>query len=234
MKLRNKRMIKTSTVIPYKSRLQPQYKKNLCLCIIIILYSFLSGCSLLPSKSSTVDPLNQTQVSLQTQLERNQQMRLLLEWEITGKIAFLNEKKRQSANLFWQHKNNEQRLNLTTYLGINVMELKSKNNVYTIEVSDKTYQSDNLDTLIYQLTGFKLPTKALSYWLKGLTYLDSDEITFDPITHLPQQLTSFFNLQAWQIYYQQYKLFNQHQLATKITIKQDDLTIKIAIKDWTL
>lgn len=194
----------------------------------------LSGCSLSPTEK-TLNSQTTNTVSLTDKTTRNEQMLQLSAWEITGKIAFLTPKKRQSATFFWQHLNEqEQHVNLTTFLGINLMELTSQSGLHTITVRNETYQSDDLNTLIYQLTHFQLPTEALQYWLKGLTYLPSDTIIIDTETYLPKQLTSNFNDQKWQIQYQNYQLFEQYQLATKITIKQADLTIKIVINHWEL
>ncbi len=192
----------------------------------------LSSCSSFINNTPTI---NGSSHQVKSTLDRTAQMQSLSAWEITGKIAFLNVQKRQSANFFWQHlNNNEQHINLTTYLGINLMELTSKNGLHTINVRGKSYESDDLNTLVYQLTGLQLPTQALNYWLKGLPYLPNDNISFNETTLLPQELTSFFNSQYWQINYQAYKLFNEYELATKITIKQANLTIKIVINHWNL
>ena len=199
-------------------------------CLFLLFILFLHGCSLVSNQ-----PNNTTTVINQTLKERNQQMKALSQWQISGKIAFIQQDKRDSANLFWQHLDAQnQRLNLTTYLGINVLKLESKNGLHTLEVDGKTYQGDDLSVLIYQLTQLPLPTKALHYWLKGLPYLQTDQITLDEKTSLPKLLTSTFNQQKWQISYQGYQTVNSHQLATKLVIKQEQLTIKININEWKL
>lgn len=198
--------------------------------LFLLFILFLHGCSLFSNQ-----PNSSTIVINQTLNERNQQMKALTQWQISGKIAFIQQDKRESANLFWQHlKPQSQRLNLTTYLGINVLKLNSENGLHTLEVDGKTYQGDDLSALIYQLTQLPLPTNALHYWLKGLPYLTTDQLTLDDKTQLPKLLTSTFNQQKWQISYQGYQTVDGHQLATKLTIKQAYLTIKININEWKL
>lgn len=171
--------------------------------------------------------------------DRNQQLSALNKWKINGKIAFIQQDKRESASLNWlyerdQQKNKYQRIDLTAPLGINILHLESKNNNHLLEVDGKEYFSDDLDELIFALTGFTLPTEALTYWLKGLPYLPQDQLNYDDITQLPVSLTSLYKNRTWSITYKNYRLFNQHRLATRFTIRQAELNIKISVNKWTL
>lgn len=194
-------------------------------CLLIF-----SGCSL-TSKEPSPLPTNK-----QSFFERNQQMAALTQWKINGKIAFIDGKKRKSADLYWQKESvKQQKLNLTTYLGINVLNLVSEDGMHTIEADGEIYQGDNLDTLIYQITQLRLPTKALTYWLKGIAYLPEDKILTNIKNNaLPSQLTSYYNLQQWKITYSDYQQYQNHWLATKFTISQGNLKIKININQWQL
>jgi len=213
---------------------------------ITFLILLLSACSS-RSPLKTIAENQPKNVVAQTITQRNQQMRQLLHWSISGKIAFIEKnKKRQSATLKWTYNasnrndeinnNLQQQIDLTTFLGINLLHLESNNNKHLIKVNRKKYQGNNLNTMIYRLTGFKLPTKALSFWLKGIAYKNTDKLSYQPNnnknTSLPLTLESDYYQQKWHISYDQFKLFNGYQLPTKLTIKQADLTIKIAINQW--
>jgi len=189
----------------------------------------LSGCSTTSTKLSPV-------LTKQKPQHRIAQLSQLQQWKVQGKIAFLERKQRNSATLSWKvdEKSKTQQLNLTSYLGINVLQLDSNNNSHKIQVDGKTYQDRNLEALIYSLTGFTLPTKALSFWLKGIPYQDSDNVIYQENTRLPQSLTSYYNNQLWQINYSNYKQIDDYSLPTKLSIKKDDLTIKIAINEWAV
>ncbi len=200
------------------------------LLIFIVLY--LSACASNPS-STIKQPLVATTIE-----QRNQQLMQLTHWIVKGKIAFIENKKRQSATLFWQFNqqdsNHYQQIDLTTFLGINILHVESLNNHHTIEVDGKTYQGHNLTQLIYQLTGITLPTKALSYWLKGLAYTSADKIEYSQNSLLPKSLTSYYYQQTWQIIYHDYQLFQGYQLPTKLSIKQGNLRIKIHLNHWSI
>jgi len=196
----------------------------------------LTGCA-------TQSPVKNSSPFLkQSIISRNQQLSNLINWEISGKIAFIqtDTDKRESAAINWRyqeptaHKAMQQRLDLTTILGINVLHLTSQDNYHQIKIDGKSYHGEKLDELIGALTGLALPTQALTAWLKGLPYSKSDSIQYNEITNLPSTLTSQYNDKTWQINYAKYQAVENHQLATKLTIKQNDLTIRIVIKRWSI
>lgn len=195
----------------------------------------LSGCATKPTKA----PLNvNTQLSAE---QRANQLTHIKQWQLRGKIAFIeqlesNKSKRESANIAWQVDTSKQtqELNLTSYLGINVLHLASQGNEHLIKVDGNEYRANNLSELIDSLTGLTLPTNALNYWLKGLPYHETDQIEFSPNSQLPVNLTSLSNNIEWQISYKKYKTFNGLQMATLFTIRKENLLIKIAINKWSL
>lgn len=200
-------------------------KRIFTFALLIILSS---GCSLLQKPQSS-DPLFN-----QANSERRQALLALQDWQIKGKIAFISSKERNSADINWRHKGstNSQKLNLTSYLGINVLQLETIDGKHKLEVDGKEYNARNLDHLIHSFIGLTLPTKALSYWVKGIAFSDKDHITFNDETSLPSSLTSVYDSQSWHIEFQRYKNINGLQLPTSLKIRQADLTIKISINYW--
>ena len=171
--------------------------------------------------------------------ERNQQVAKLNNWKIKGQIAFIQAKKRDSLSINWQvakdtQNNTSQRLDLTSTFGINILHLASSNNRHMLEVDGKQYQTDDLNSLITSLTGLTLPTEAMSYWLKGIAYQAQDQLEYDAVTQLPNQLVSNFADRSWLLRYNNYQLIGKNRLPSSVTISQADLTIKIKIHQWTL
>lgn len=192
----------------------------------------LSGCATKPST-----PLSDN-IQAVTPEQRAKQLLKNKKWQLKGKIAFIqktNKKdKRESASLIWQvnEKEQTQELNLTSFLGINVLHLKSNKNQHLIKVDGKEYRGTNLSQLIYSLTGLTLPTEALTFWLKGLPYKTDDKLEIDEKTQLPKKLLSYYNNALWQINYSNYQAFNGVKMATKFTLNKDDLLIKVVVKSW--
>lgn len=189
----------------------------------------LSGCS----STST----NNSQALVQQSPEqRASELAQLQQWQVKGKIAFLAEKTRNSFSLTWQVNEirQTQRLYLTSYLGINALQLDSIKNDHKIKVDGETFQGHDLEKLITSITGLTLPAKALKNWLKALPYHDTDKLIYQANTQLPQTLSSYYNNQLWQVTYGNYQQVADYSLPTKISINKDNLFIKIAINDWSV
>ena len=199
------------------------------LLIFALFTLVLSGCTTIPNKESQV-------LIKQPPQQRINQLQQLQQWKIKGKIAFIEKKSRNSATLSWQvdENLNTQLLNLTSYLGINVLQLDSSDNNHKIQVDGKTYRGRDLETLIHSITGLTLPTEALTFWLKGIPYQENDKINYQETTRLPLNLSSYYNNELWQVSYANYQQINGYSLATKFSIRKDDLLIKIAVNDWII
>jgi len=194
--------------------------------------TFLVGCT-------STQPINEINESYSSNIkERESILSHLTTWEIKGKIAFIKSDERKSASLFWQKKNDNQQLNLTTYLGINVFKLTSNKNSHTIEVDGETYTSSNLNQLLESLADVSFPTQALSFWIKAIQYSNNDIFTFSTDSQLPLTLTSHYNNIDWVIHYNSYQTVQQDEvtivLPNKIKITSPNSTINIAINNWTL
>jgi len=198
--------------------------------IALFFIGILSACS---SINDLPVETNQASQDIET---RNKQVSLLNSWTITGKIAFINSQKRQSATLHWQKNTSEktESLNLSTLFGIKVLELTRQQDNFTLEVDGEHYNTENLDQLIYSLTGLNLPTRAMSHWLKGLAFLPSDKVVYHAKTKLPASLISHYNNGVWQVKYSKYHHIGPYQLAKQLTIIQGDLRIKIVIHSWNI
>lgn len=196
--------------------------KNLISCLIAI---WLVGCA---SRQAPVTsfPSNSS--------ARQAQMQALTTWQLEGRIAFLSAKRRQSASIFWQKQTDQQSINLTTVMGINVLSVQSEREHHQITYDDQRYSGHDLSQLIFELTGLELPAPALASWLKGIGYSNNDHINYHPTTNLPQSLNARYYQRNWDIRYADYVEVNGHQLATKVTIKQGNLTIKLVIHQWTI
>ena len=73
-------------------------------------------------------------------------MQTLNQWELAGKIAFIQENKRQSATLFWQRNDEKEteKLNLSTVFGINILQLTREQQEFTLDVDDNEYKTKDL------------------------------------------------------------------------------------------
>lgn len=196
-----------------------------------VMFIILTGCTTTPTND-----INESYTS--NIIKREKDLAQLQSWEVKGKIAFINSVERKSASLYWKKSSSSQQLNLTTYLGINVLKLISNDDVHTVEVDGKTYESNNLNELIESLVEVRFPTEALSYWIKAIPYNENDSFTFNPQSKLPLTLASHYNGHEWIIKYSSYQTVQKDNvtltLPNKIKITSKDLTINFAINHWTI
>ncbi len=193
---------------------------------LVLLCSFLtlSGCATAPKGPVTYQDKNSRSIYLNG----------INQWQIKGKVAFLNGKEKQSANLFWQQTDAGLLLKLTTFLGINVLSIEQENGLYTLKSDGNTWQDENLEQLLTKATGLIMPVSAMKAWLKGLKATPLDQITYDSQNQLPKSLDTYLNNQQWQIQYSEYMQVDSVMLANKMTLKHNQLTIKVAIHSWEL
>lgn len=184
----------------------------------------VTGCASVPSLDQLFQDKN----------DRTIQLSAISNWTIKGKIAFISPKNKQSANLYWRQKNNDISLKLTTFLGVNVLSVSFEDSIYTLKSDGKEWQDENLSDLIAQTTGITLPVESLIFWIKGLKASPNDQITYSEDTNLPLQLQAWLNQSYWDVNYQSYMLVDNYRLSNKMTIKHQDLTIKLAIHDWDI
>lgn len=192
-------------------------------CFSILLITLMFGCA--------TPPIKPVKIPVPAEL-REQQLKQLTSWKIKGKIAFITESERESANLYWQKAPENQRFNVTSTLGISVFSIQSTEEEHTILIDGKKYQGRDLDHLLAQVTGYQLPISALEMWLKGTRYQPQDQFTYDEQTKLPSELATDYLGHKWNVTYKNYGLQNNYALAHRLRIERDGLTVIIKINRW--
>ncbi|WP_286232793.1 lipoprotein insertase outer membrane protein LolB [Thalassotalea sediminis] len=198
--------------------------------VIIAICCLVNACSSISNNDTT------TIENLDSYQQRKTKIAQLSQWQIKGKIAFIEGKNRESANIYWQYfpKTKAQQLTLTTYLGIQVFSLTTAKGIHTLTVDGESYTDTNLTRLLTSLTGYHLPAEQLTQWLFGHAVNHNDTILFDQNNQLPITLNTQQYLHNWQVNYAHYRNEKGIFLAHKLTVKQQGLTIKLSISDWTI
>lgn len=178
-------------------------------------------------------------------LDLSQNTAHLNTWEIRGKIAWINEKERESANLRWRQNNQTLQFNLNTTLGINVASMNFDGQQASLVADNKIYQGSDPESLIFQITGRKFPISALSHWVKGsFINLSNYRVEIESYENgLPRSayvvcIINEENCTNWQIDYTSFKpVFirqQTYQLPTSIALtdKIEGTKIKLKINQW--
>jgi len=137
---------------------------------------------------------------------------------------------RQSANLNWQQTTNSNNLILTTFIGTRILSLKQTANGAELEFDGDEYFDTNAAELLKRLTGFTLPVDNADNWLKGT--IDDQSLVVDELGRAKQVLWFDNTGKKWQIDYGTYIQNAGYWLPTKLTLKHQQIKIKIQLYDW--
>lgn len=186
--------------------------------ILFMFFLFLGGCA--------------HQIDTKTTLYDDWKPRLAAQkiWQVEGKLAFISPEERQSANLNWQQTTNSNNLILTTFIGTRILSLKQTANGAELEFDGDEYFDTNAAELLKRLTGFTLPVDNADNWLKGT--IDDQSLVVDELGRAKQVLWFDNTGKKWQIDYGTYIQNAGYWLPTKLTLKHQQIKIKIQLYDW--
>jgi len=190
--------------------------------ISTLLSLFLSSCV---TKPPGMEGLNNWQ--------QQQQIHAINNWSVKGRIGVKTLDNGFTSNLYWQHQPDKQTFKIYGSLGQTYAELQQNLNTTKLMLSDdKTYESTDADTLIREVLGYSLPIEQLQYWILGLPYPDGEnDLTFDELGFLKS-----IHFQQWQISYkkyQQFDAFGDLYLPSKITITDQQVTLRLSLRNWS-
>ncbi|WP_283106996.1 lipoprotein insertase outer membrane protein LolB [Shewanella surugensis] len=176
----------------------------------------LSGCSSLPTNLSPISVNQVSEASI---------------WEMTGKLAITAPNDKLSSNLYWLHTTSSDELTLTTMLGIRILSLTQKNGKARLTIDGKTYEDNNAQALLLNVTGWAIPIDALPLWITGQPS-PSDIVNIQDNQHRPINITTTQAVPPWSINYLSWQQQNGTELPRLLTLNSDDIKIKIQINQW--
>lgn len=185
----------------------------------------LQACGSLPRQVSDVDP----QLVWE---QRQQQLAGIEQWQLKGRIGISTEDSSGSAKLFWKQHADRYVLRIVAPLGQGTLLIEGSAAGVTMRNSKgEEFSASNVESLIWQQTGWIIPVSDLRYWILGLP-ADSgagDTYQLDSNGHM-----TALNGRDWQINFQRYRRVGEYELPDKIRLQNSQLRIKLAITDWNI
>jgi outer membrane lipoprotein LolB len=162
---------------------------------------------------------------------RDKQARAISTWQVKGRISIKSPEQSFVGNLSWQQGTDEQLFRLYGSLGQTYAELTQTAQDARLELSDeRVFESTDVDSLMLENLGYRLPIKQLYYWIRGLAPSEQTKVSRDE-----DGLISDIRHQRWQITYRSYRkaeAFNDLELPSRITVTDGEHTIKLSLRDW--
>lgn len=188
----------------------------------LLLPLFFSGCAQL---TDTDIQQNRSWETQQAQLQQ------LTDWTLSGKLAVITPNQRNSVNIHWQQSTQQFHIRLSTFLGMNILDIK-KDALQTvvIDADGKRYVSDDTEQLVKALSGMEIPIEQLQQWIKGNP--SSASYQLDDNQQVSHLLGRDKNSGIWEVDYTDYRTINSINLPYKLQLRRDDLRLKFAISKW--
>jgi outer membrane lipoprotein LolB len=178
-----------------------------------------SGCKTLPVAPLPTEPWEVRRASLQG---RNT-------FELNGRIAVAASQDGFNAKLRWQQQGTRAQLALDGPLGVGGVRITSDGeSLSVVNARGEQLDSDAARREIESKLGFQPPLASLRYWVLGVP---------DPSHPADEQLDDSKRLatlsqDGWQIDYGAYTEVRGQALPSKVTMKRDDVRVRLIVDGW--
>lgn len=196
---------------------------------MLAVYSYrlvLISVALLLISACASRPEVQYAVNAQSHQSKMQQVR---NWQIRGKLAFRSEQDKFSANLNWRQQEEDFRLNLSSFLGTNILLLEKHQGRVELQYDDQQYQHISATSLLSDLLGWNIPVEAISQWIKGRASAEA-RAEFSDNGLLSRLQTN----DGWVVSYSDYRQTDNVLLPHLINLQAGPNKIKIRVDAWQL
>lgn len=191
--------------------------------IPLLLALLLGACSQTPSR-----PQPDTAPALNWQL-RQQQLVQLSHWQLSGRLAVQSDHEAWYMSLEWQQRDTKYSLNIIAPLGQGAMQLHGDAvQVELLTDEGESLTSSDPELLLYQQFGWKVPVKALRYWVLGLPAPGENLQSLDEYGRLSQLQQA-----GWEIEFIDYQPQLGIELPRKVFIRNHQASVKLVISSWS-
>jgi outer membrane lipoprotein LolB len=153
------------------------------------------------------------------------------EWRIEGRLAVSNEKDGGSGAFRWSRSASGSHMDFHGALGRGAWTLEASKQSAEMTLADGTVRrADSVEELVWRVVGWRIPVESLSWWARGL----AEPGNFKERVVDGEGNISSLQQNDWAIAYDRYGVFEGASLPTRLTARQGEWKIKLAIRSWEL
>ena len=184
------------------------------------------------SACSTIPPGSQ-ELAARSLLYEDRQDQLVeaVSWSLQGRLAVRNDQDGGSGSFRWLEQPQNTQMDFHGALGRGAWRLVAEPAGVVLERADGSSQrAGTIDERVQGELGWAIPVDALSWWVRGLAAPGEVE------RRMLNETGSLAELQQldWTIEYGRYRSFQGLELPVKMTARRQDVSVKLAVKDWDL
>jgi len=179
----------------------------------------LTGCKTLPPAPLPSEPWDVRRAALQSR-DR---------FDLNGRIAVAAAQEGFNAKLRWQQQGARSQLALDGPLGVGGVRITAEGDAFNvINARGEQLDNDAARSEIQSKLGFEPPMKSLRYWVLGVP--DPSQ-SADEVLDAEQRLATL-KQDGWQIDYANYSAVRGHWLPSRMTLKRDDVRVRLVVDGW--
>jgi outer membrane lipoprotein LolB len=163
--------------------------------------------------------------------DRQDQLVEAVSWSLQGRLAVRNDQDGGSGSFRWLEQPQNTQMDFHGALGRGAWRLVAEPAGVVLERADGSSQrAGTIGELVQGELGWAIPVDALSWWVRGLAAPGEVE------RRMLNETGSLAELQQldWTIEYGRYRSFQGLELPVKMTARRQDVSVKLAVKDWDL
>lgn len=189
--------------------------------LIFCMFSLLVGCASFAPRASVVNTIVIEPVAGVAPVN----------FELMGRLSAKNGKQGFSGGVRWRHTNTDDEIHLLSPFGQIVAQIQRNQDVVLLTTSEqKIYRAADVENLIEQVLGWRLPVLGLQYWVRGVS---------SPTTKSEMDLdidgrVIAIRQDGWEILYSSYFPSQLIQAARPraLVLNHSDIKIKLVIDNW--
>ncbi|HHI93448.1 MAG TPA: outer membrane lipoprotein LolB [Gammaproteobacteria bacterium] len=153
------------------------------------------------------------------------------DWTLSARIAAHSEDDGWNGKLYWQQKKDTYQLSFNAPFGQGGLQLDGGPQQVEMRTSDgQAMVAADVESLLFQQLGWRLPLNSLRYWVRGVPVPASGKaplLAFDEKGRLAR-LQQFH----WQIAYPAYRQVDGLMLPRKVYLENGEISVRLVIDRW--
>lgn len=156
----------------------------------------------------------------------------LTAWDLTGRFSLRTADDGWSASLIWHQQGENYKLRIIAPFGRGSVDVSGEGGSVTLTTAEnRVIEDQDIDAMLEDELGWKIPLSALLFWIKGLPEPDvgASAVILDNMGRI-----SDFDQSGWTVRYDKYTTIQGYDLPVRITIQRDSLRLRLSINKWTI
>ncbi|PXF28853.1 hypothetical protein WH50_23900 [Pokkaliibacter plantistimulans] len=149
-------------------------------------------------------------------------------WQLEGKAGLKSKESYNTLTVNWTEQGDSYQVKMTGPMGQGQLSLEGTPQQILLTTPQGRYVSDDPQALLRQHTGWPIPLTQLTYWIKGTPAPGKVKGSL----YDDQGRLLSLDQAGWRLDYLEFQQQGQAWLPRKLTVKRDDLELKLVIKQW--